>query len=170
MTEGSRLIEFGRLRILLACGEHGCAISCLLENEKGGGVAGHASGISFEGSILSAVRECFRAAHLALRFELFNEVSALHAKRRSATISPGAHSLAYAYGESLPNLDIETADQKLIDSLWSEHGQKLKRLVENANVTAFDAGHRAVVYAECPSIVPMRWGIPDSNLKPHFVG
>lgn len=169
-------LEFSNLRVLLSSRKNGACISVLLFNEKGNFVAGHASALQLEDAIISAANECFRAAHSAIQFEYFTDVIALHSNRLSSGVLPGAHSLAYAYRETMPEIvQIVNATEKEIISLWERH----QNLIKNTNFSdldtqIFQVGDRFVARVKNPKLRQIFWGrvndLSKRNQYPHFVG
>lgn len=172
----SRRAEYSELLVLLSCSENGAAISALLMNGRGNFVSGHASGLDLGKAIHSAVNECLRTAHAALRFDSLSEVMALH-NGANQKFQPGAHALAYAYRETLPsNVVIRSSSESEIKILWQRHQAGFLRLDRaSLDITLFEAGaHHTVARVKSPQFRQIYWGCcPDSskpNTRPHFVG
>lgn len=169
--------EFFDLKILLSESINGACISALLFNDRGNFVAGHASGLNLGDAILSAAAECFRAAHAAIRFEHFNDVLSLHARRGDSPAEPGAHSLAYAYSVSIPDeVAIVPASSAEIRSKWQMHMEAFHRLdASDFSIMLFPVEDRVVARAKSQKYREIFWGPNPSgsnfkNNSPHFVG
>lgn len=175
-AEARPRLEFSDLRVLLSSGDNGACVSALLFNENGNFVAGHASAFQLEDAILSAANECFRAAHSAIQFECLAETAALHSGKPGTTAAPGAHSLAYAYKETMPDVvRIVSATENDILSRWERH----QTGVNNINLAEFDTqifqvGGRIVARVKSPRHRQIFWGrtndLSKRNQRPHFVG
>lgn len=171
-------LEFSRLEVLLSLNENGCCVSVLLLNDKNNFVSGHASGLNLTDSILSAAQECFRAAHLALRFEYFNEVRRLHSPgiESEKAFEPGVHALAYAYTAFLPKeIIFNSCNEVSILNFWDRHEAKIKNWMKDAKNLFFKVADRIVVKSEIESISKMYWGRTKNleknlNKYPHIVG
>jgi hypothetical protein len=172
----SSALEFSRLRILLSRNQNGACISALLFNERGNFVAGHSSALELQRAITSAASECFRAAHAAIQFDSFAEVTTLHAGGPGSKASPAAHSLAYAYKETLPSLvKIEDATEQAINDLWKSHQTTLRDLnLADLDVRAFQVGDRVIARVRGSRYRDIFWGRTNDRSKqnqhPHFVG
>ena len=169
--------EYFDLRIYLSTGTNGACITALLMNARQNFVAGHASCEDLDAAILSAVNECFRAAHQAVRLHWFTEVLALHAEKDTGSlISPGAHSLAYAYHKKTPaEVRFEALSDEQILGLWSEHQALALSLSRGRlDVDLFEFGPHIVARVTSPRFSPMIWGRKGGdkrpNKSPHFVG
>ncbi|MGE3261374.1 MAG: YcaO-like family protein [Bacteriovoracia bacterium] len=169
-------LEFFDLRILLSQGNNGACISALLFNEKENFVAGHASAFRLEDAILSAANECFRAAHSAIQFEFLAEVTALHAGGPGTCASPGAHSLAYAYKETMPEVvRIVSATENEVRSHWERHQIVLNDVnLSEFDTKTFEVDDRIVARVKSPRHRQIFWGrtndLSKRNKHPHFVG
>jgi hypothetical protein len=169
--------EYFDLKILLSKSGNGVCISALLFNGRGNFVAGHASAFQIEDAIISAANECMRAAHLAIRFEYLSDVLALHADTDPAKpIEPGAHSLAYAYRETMPKeiLFKEASDGEIL-SWWSAHQADLNDLdLREMDISLFEIGDRFVARVKSARYREIYWGknqdLSKRKLSPHFVG
>ncbi len=168
--------EFFNLRILLSCNENGACISALLFNERRNFVAGHASGLELERTILSAIKECLRAAHAAIRFEHFAEVKRLH-QGGTFAVQPGAHSVAYAYTATFPNtVQIIPASQRAILKIWDRHNTAFQNLNSSEfRINLFHFGDRVVARVKSDSLQEIFWGkdprgSKHKNNNPHIVG
>ena len=168
-------IEFSNLKIYLSKNENGCCVTALLFNDKSNFVAGHASRNSLDQAILSATSECMRAAHSALRFEYINDVISLHTYKHFNAVEPGAHSLAYAYSQTLPKeirIELSTAE-KILD-LWNFHQNNFKFLdYSNLDITLFKIENRFVARVKSNKMREIYWGqnkIECKNIYPHIVG
>lgn len=174
--ERHSLLEFSRLRILLSRNHNGACISVLLFNERGNFVAGHASAFELQDAIRSAANECFRAAHAAIQFDSFAEVAALHASRPGDKASPAAHSLAYAYKETMPAVvSIEDATERAIGDFWNEHQTTVGNLdLGGFDIRTFQVGDRIVARVRSSMYRDIFWGRTNDGSKqnqyPHFVG
>lgn len=169
-------LEFPKLRVLMGSNNGGACISVLLLNDRGNFVAGHASAFRLDDAILSAANECFRAAHAALKFEHLKDVIALHAAEPGAISTPGAHFLAYAYKETIPDvvkIEVATAEDAL--TRWGQHQVTLN----NLNLADFDSrlfvvDDRVVARVKAPRFRQIFWGrtsdLSKRNQFPHFVG
>lgn len=172
----SSALEFSRLRILLSHNQNGACISALLFNERGNFVAGHSSATELQSAITSAANECFRSAHAAIQFDSFAEVTALHAGGPGSKASPAAHSLAYAYKETMPAVvKIEDATEQAIHDLWKSHQTTLRELnLAELDVRTFQVGDRVIVRVRGSKYRDIFWGRTNDRSKqnqhPHFVG
>ncbi len=173
----SRRAEYSDLKLLLTHSENGAAISALLFNGRGNCVAGHGSSVTIEGAIRSAVNECFRAAHAALRFANLSDVFALHLETdRRQRFEPSAHSLAYAYREPFPaEVRVEPISEAEALGIWERHRQNFLQLDRAAlDIILIDAGTHVVARVKSPRYRQIYWGrCPDvskPNQRPHFVG
>lgn len=174
-SERHASLEFSYLRILLSSTDNGACVSALLFNDSGNFVAGHASAFELEDAIISAANECFRAAHSAIQFDSIAEVAALHSGNQGGA-SPAAHSLAYAYKETMPEVvKILTATEIEVRRKWQKH----QTLFNELNLAAFDAqtfqvDDRIVARVKSPKYREIFWGRTDDvskrNQHPHFVG
>ncbi len=169
--------EFSNLRILVSSNSNGACVSALLFNEKFNFVSGHASGLDLSHAILSATTECMRAAHAALRFDSFSEVTALHLQDFSKPTSPGSHSLAYAYSETLPAcIQIIEADESQILNIWNNHVAIFSALdLSKMQIQLYQVGELYVARVRSEDHRPICWGKNENfknclNLNPHFVG
>lgn len=169
--------EFSNLRILLSSNINGTCVSALLFNEKLNFVSGHASGLDLGHAILSATTECMRAAHAALRLERFSEVTALHLQDFSTPTSPGSHSLAYAYTESLPScIQIIEANESEVLNIWKSHVTTFSALDHSKmQIQLYRVGNLYVARVRSDNHRPIYWGKNNNfknslNLNPHFVG
>lgn len=169
-------LEFSHLRILLSHSDNGACISALLFNESGNFVAGHASALRLEDAILSATNECFRAAHSAIQFDFLSEVAALHASGPGTGAAPGAHSLAYAYKETMPEVvQIESATEIEVRRHWERHQITLNQMnLADYDAQIFEVGDRVVARVKSPKHRQIFWGrtndLSKRNKHPHFVG
>ncbi len=172
-----RRYEFHDLKIFLSANSNGASISALLFNERGNFVSGHGSARTMEKAILSATHECLRAAHSALRFAHFHETKLLHGKGNSEyPFEPGAHSLAYAYSETMPSevrVDLISGQDAL--SLWRRHQLSYEELsLSDFAIDLTRAGSRIVARVKNSKYRKIFWGPcqDDSkpNKRPHFVG
>jgi len=171
-------LEFQHLKILLSHNANGSAISALLFNDSGNFVAGHSTNLILKNAILSATVECLRAAHSALRFEFFSDVLNLH-KKSIETIKtpPGAHSLAYAYSESIPFcIKFDKATEEECMKVWKYHQLKTQNLaVDEFETNIFSINEHFVVRLRNSKYRNMFWGRSKIGRKifnnnPHFVG
>jgi ribosomal protein S12 methylthiotransferase accessory factor YcaO len=168
--------EYSDLQIFLSSNENGACISALLFNQGGNFVVGHASAFRLEDAILSAVNECFRAAHSAIQFRFYAETVALHLAAPGATASPGAHSLAYAYKEAMPDsVRTVTATEHEVISQWERHQIALNDLnLADFDIQIFLVGDRNVARVKSPRYRQIFWGrtndLSKRNKHPHFVG
>lgn len=175
-AESRSRLEFSDLRVLLSRGDNGACISVLLFNESGNFVAGHASAFRLEDAILSAANECFRAAHSAIQFEFLADVAALHAGGARISAAPGAHSLAYAYKEPMPEVvRIVTATESDVLSQWERHQIGLNNIdFAVIDTRIFEVGDRIVARVKSPKYRQIFWGrssdLSKLNKHPHFVG
>jgi ribosomal protein S12 methylthiotransferase accessory factor YcaO len=169
-------LEFSDLRILLSNTDNGACISALLFNEGGNFVAGHASALHLKDAILSASHECFRAAHSAIQFEYLTETAALHANGPTISIKPGAHSLAYAYKETMPEIvQIVNATEKQVSAQWEIHQSLVNNMsLSNLEYQLFQVGDRTVARVKSSKYREIFWGRTNDlykrNQHPHFVG
>lgn len=169
-------LEFSDLRILLSSGDNGACVSALLFNENGNFVAGHASAFRLEDAILSAANECFRAAHSAIQFEFFAEVAALHASEAGTRATPGAHSLAYAYKETMPEVvRIVGASESDVCFQWERHQIALNDMnPADFDTKLFEVGDRIVARVKSTKHRQIFWGrtndLSKRNRSPHIVG
>jgi|GEM_PF-2696379 hypothetical protein len=171
-------LEFNKIEVLLSYNQNGACVSVLLLNGKNNFVSGHASGLNLTDTILSAAQECFRAAHLALRFEYFGEVRRLHSTgyENEKPFEPGVHALAYAYLASLPDrIAFENCDEVSIISFWNNHKVQATKWVNQARQLFFKVADRIVVKTEIENISKMYWGRTNdrdqnTNKHPHIVG
>lgn len=169
--------EFSNLRILMSSNSNGACVSALLFNDTLNFVAGHASGLELNSTILAATAECMRAAHAALRLESFVEVMALHDPDSKILTSPGAHSLAYAYSKTLPK-SIKMLDSKEseIHKIWNEHRTAFSNLdLSKLQIQVYQAGDLHVARVRSHQHRFIYWGTncrPQNALNhhPHFVG
>ena len=93
--------EFPNLKFLISTEGLGPSVTCLFLNSDGLGVSAHATRATLESSIQSAIGEACRAAHMALRKSFWKETLALK-NNGEGLVSPGAHSVYYAYHEAFP--------------------------------------------------------------------
>ncbi len=168
-------IEFSELKIYLSKSDNGCCLSALLFNKKRNFVAGHATRTTLKESILSATAECMRAAHSALRFEYLSEVSSLHQDKQSLSTEPGAHSLAYAYTVSMPEVvQFITSTEAQIEQFWVSFQNSFKQLdYDNFDIKLFVIQNRYVARVKSQLLKEIYWGRKKNNLNnsyPHFVG
>lgn len=171
-------LEFNKIEVLLSYNQNGTCVSVLLLNGKNNFVSGHASGLNLTDAILSAAQECFRAAHLALRFEYFSEVRRLHSTgyENEKPFEPGVHALAYAYLASLPDrIAFENCDEASIISFWNNHKVQAINWMNQARQLFFKVADRIIVRSEIESISKMYWGRTNdreqnTNKHPHIVG
>jgi hypothetical protein len=169
-------LEFSDLCILLSSTDNGACVSALLFNDSGNFVAGHASAFELQDAIVSAANECFRAAHSAIQFDSFAEVATLHAGGRSTISSPAAHSLAYAYKETMPDVvKILTVTEIEVSRQWQTHQLLFNELnLALFDVQTFQVGDRIVARVKSPKHREIFWGRTDDvskrNQHPHFVG
>lgn len=168
--------EFGKAHVFMSTAGMGAAVSVLLFNARGGLVAGHASSLDLQSATLSAAREAMRAAHAALRFESFSDVRKLHSPGFRGEVDPGAHSLAYAYGASVPSeVEFRPSCERAITKIWYRHLAQYREIRNSlSDWTVFKAEDRFVIRAAHPSLRPIYWGrLPNAitkNKAPHFVG
>lgn len=169
--------EFFDLKVLISETTNGACISAMLFNDRGNFVAGHGSGLNLEDAILSASAECFRSAHAAIRFEHFIDVLHLHEGRLVLPAQPGAHSLAYAYGVSIPSVvSIVQMSTPEIRKIWARHVTKFRSLDRSDfTVTLFPVEERVVARVKGQRYQEIFWGSNpiDSKFKnnsPHCVG
>lgn len=171
-------LEFNKIEVLLSCDQNRACVSVLLLNSKNNFVSGHASGLNLTDAILSAAQECFRAAHLALRFEYFSEVRRLHSTgyENEKPFEPGVHALAYAYQASLPDtIAFENCDEASIISFWNNHKVQATKWINQARQLFFKVADRIIVKTEIEGISKMYWGRANdrdqnTNKHPHIVG
>lgn len=169
-------LEFSDLRIFLSSTDNGACVSVLLFNDGGNFIAGHASAFDLQDAIVSAANECFRAAHSAIQFDSIAEVAVLHSGGQGVTANPAAHSLAYAYKETMPEVvKILTATEIEIRRQWQQH----QGIFSELNLSAFDSltfqvGDRIVARVKSPKYREIFWGrttdVSKRNQHPHFVG
>ena len=175
-SERHTCLEFSDLRILLSSTDNGACVSALLFNDSGNFVAGHASAFELKDAIISAANECFRAAHSAIQFDSIAEVAALHSGGQGVSANPAAHSLAYAYKETMPEVvKILTATEIEVRRLWQKHQVTFSELSLVAfNAQTFQVGDRIVARVKSPKYREIFWGRTDDvskrNQHPHFVG
>lgn len=93
--------EFPILKLLVSTVGLGPSVTCLLMNKDGFGVSAHATKKTLSESIASSIAEACRAAHLALRKSFWKDTLKLK-DGSDEFVDPSAHSLFYAYHESLP--------------------------------------------------------------------
>lgn len=169
--------EYHDLEVFLGHSENGACISALLFNGRGNFVVGHASSFNLDDAIISAVNECFRAAHLAIRFEFLPDVIALHSGSTTGNrVEPGAHSLAYAYRETMPeSVLMEDASAEAIMACWGQHQATVKGFdFGGLDISLFQAGAHFVARVKGDQFREIFWGRSANknkrNLRPHFVG
>lgn len=170
-------LEFGNLRIFLSKNKNGACVSSLLFNESGNFVVGHASGKDLSAAMISSLCEAMRAAHAALRFENYKEVSELHDAKLMVPASPGSHSLAYAYNHSIPNsVVLKLASAPKILKMWQDHNTIFENLnIQDFYIQLYEVGELFVARVRSNSYRPIHWGTkltPEDaiNKNPHFVG
>lgn len=168
-------IEFSDLKIYLSKSDNGCCLSALLFNKKRNFVAGHATRTTLNESILSATAECMRAAHSALRFEYLSEVYSLHQDKQSLSTEPGAHSLAYAYTVTMPEVvQFIPSTEAQIERFWASFQNSFKLLdYDNFDINLFVIQNRYVARVKSKLLKEIYWGRNKNNLNnnnPHFVG
>ncbi len=168
-------IEFSELKIYLSKTDNGCCLSALLYNKKRNFVAGHATRTTLKESILSATAECMRAAHSALRFEYLSEVHSLHQDKQSLSTEPGAHSLAYAYTVTMPEVvQFIPSTEAQIEQFWVSFQNSFKKLdYDNFDINLFVIQNRFVARVKSKLLKEIYWGRKKNNLNnnyPHFVG
>lgn len=169
-------LEFSDLRVLLSYSDNGACISALLFNDVGNFVAGHASSFRLEDAILSAANECFRAAHSAIQFEWLADTVALHSGGPEAGAVPGAHSLAYAYKETMPEVvQIVSATENEVLFHWEKHQIGLNDMNSaEFGTQIFQVGDRIVARVKSPRYRQIFWGRTNDpskrNQYPHIVG
>jgi len=176
-SKKSKNQEFSNLRILVSSNMNGACVSALLFNDKLNFVSGHSSALDLSDAILSATTECMRAAHASLRLESFSEVTALHLQDFSKPTSPGSHSLAYAYSESLPScIQIIEANESQISYIWKNHVDTFLALdPSEMQIHIYQVGDLYVARVRSDKHRPIYWGKNNSfknkfNISPHFVG
>lgn len=169
--------EFFDLKILLSESMNKMCISALLFNDRGNFVSGHASGLNLGDVILSATAACFRTAHAALRLEHFTDVMSLHAGRSNCLYEPATHSLAYAYGASIPNeVSLVYASSAEIREKWQTHVDAFHRLsASDFSVMLFPVEGRVVARVKNQKFQNVFWGPNPSGsnfkkISPHCVG
>lgn len=168
--------EFFDLKVLMAYTEKGACISALLFNDRGNFVAGHASGLNLELTILSATTECMRAAHAAIRFEHLADVTSLHSELK-AQVQPGAHSVAYAYTRAIPRevRVVNSTEPEILDR-WAHHEMIFREMkLESFEITYFQVGDRTVARVKSERFREVFWGkdlsgLCHQNNSPHIVG
>lgn len=169
-------LEFSDLRILLSSTYNGACISALLFNDSGNFVAGHASAFELQDAILFSANECFRAAHSAIQFDSIAEVAALHSGNKGVSASPAAHSLAYAYKETMPEvIKILTSTEIEVRRQWQKHQVTFSEMsLATIDTKTFQVGDRIVARVKIPKYREIFWGRTDDiskrNQHPHFVG
>ncbi len=174
-TSRSENIEFFNLKIYLSQNKNGCCISALLFNKNNNFVAGHASRERLDQAILSAASECMRAAHSALRFEYIHDTILLHSHQRLNAVEPGAHSLAYAYSEIIPNeITFEICEESIILAFWNLHQLSFNNLsYEDFEIKLFKIANRFVARVKSNKMREIYWGrtiLKCKNNYPHCVG
>jgi YcaO cyclodehydratase, ATP-ad Mg2+-binding len=94
--------EFPNLRVLYSTEGIGPSVTCMLTDDRGYGVTGHATRDSLHESVESAIGEACRAAHLAISKSNWNDTLLLK-DESAARVRPSAHALFYAYHEAFPS-------------------------------------------------------------------
>ncbi len=175
-NEQRTILEFSDLRIFLSSTDNGACVSVLLFNDGGNFVAGHASAFELQDAIVSAANECFRAAHSAIQFDSIAEVAALHSGFQGVNASPAAHSLAYAYKETMPEVvRILAATEIEVRRQWQQHQATFNELnLAELDAQTFQVGDRVVARVKCSKYREIFWGrttdVSIRNQHPHFVG
>ncbi len=182
--------EFPILKILISTRGIGPSITCVLMNETGFGVTGHATKPSLKDGVESAIAEACRAAHHYLRRSFWKDSLKLKSGESSNKIQPGAHAVYYAYHEPLPRWMF--GDQ----TIWVEAVQHWEARIEafisgefhNFSFQSVIENPVFVGYVTHPEMFEVIWGPTDStvvlpmaerrrfplsitelNLKPHIV-
>lgn len=174
----SKSLEFSILKIFLCANENGRAITTLLFNERGNFVSGHASALDLDEAITSSVKECLRAAHLALRLDYFGEVMKIHDPKSLGEyrFQPAANALAYAYTYQLPrDIVICDADELTVYRLWAAQRQKIEKLLNECQIHIWNTADRKIAYLNSEKLLKIFWGrTPENfsvlNKNPHIVG
>ena len=178
--------EFPILRVLLSTCGLGPSVTCLFMNERGFGVSSHSTKSTLAESIDSAIAETCRAAHHTLRKAFWRDTLAL--KSGEATdVTPGTHSVYYAYHEPLPNWMFgESVSWNDADILWRSGIESALALETQFQVLL--ESPVVVGFARNPLALPLNWGTtkiesvletaagkrlaaqtPEWNLKPHII-
>lgn len=111
--------EFPILKVLLTTAGCGPSVTCLFMNADGYGVSGHATRPTILEAIQSAIGECCRAAHMAVRRSFWRETIALKMSE-GINVGPGAHSVYYAYHEPFPSWMFgEEVNWELASANWN---------------------------------------------------
>lgn len=183
-----RRTEFQEAVVLVSFDFSGPVVTVLLRDRLGHCVSGHASGETLEKAVLGATIEACRSAHHFQRFEFYSETKRLLDGDKLQEISPGMHSLMYAYHEPLPawligkKMDLAVAKKK-----WLNKNKSVLELLEESKFTAHSSNDRYIVRAENPFLQTIFWGPTEDaimrkvmnldrlrntniNLRPHMVG
>lgn len=158
--------ELPLLTILLSTIGIGPSITCLLTNESGYGVSGHACKANLLESIESAISEACRAAHHVLRRSFWKDSLLLKHGDVTQRVRPGAHAVYYAYHEPFPRWMFGT------EVSWSEaNGYWVNRIEEFHSNALKDFSFQAVLsepmyvgFATHPECFEIAWGPTDTSL------
>lgn len=184
--------EFPILKILVSTQGIGPSVTCVLMNDRGFGITGHATRSKLKEGIESAIAEACRAAHHYLLRSFWSDSLMLKSGDNSKIIQPGAHAVYYAYHEPLPQWMF--GDQKSWTEVNKYWESKIDKFVggEPARFSFQTVIENPIFvgYATHPEMFEINWGPTDPkvilamtasrrsslsiteqnlNLKPHIV-
>lgn len=153
--------EFPIMRILISTKGLGPSVTSVFMNEKGNGVASHATHESLSIAIEHAIAETCRAAHLYLRKAFWEDTLSIRYGIKEK-IDPAAHAVYYAYHEALPKWIFgEVVGWTSASQLWDKSFEqiafeefKFQKVLESPLIVGF---------AEHPEAFNLEWGPTDIN-------
>ena len=155
--------ELCHLTVLLSTAGIGPSVTCILSNEKGFGVSGHATREVLTNAIESAIAEACRAAHAYLRHEHWNDTLKLK-NGELGKVQPGAHALYYAYHEPFPSW-IFGSEVNLSQAIqdWNERISILSKNISTFSFQTVLESPIFVGFAKHPRSFDLQWGTTSEN-------
>lgn len=153
--------EFPIMRILISTKGIGPSVTCVFMNKKGNGVVSHATREFLSQAIESAIAEACRAAHLYLRKAFWEDTLSIKYGQKQK-IDPGAHSVYYAYHETLPGWMFGNVVS------WTSASQYWEKSLEQITFEEFKfqkvlEDPLIVGFAEHQEAFNLEWGPTDIN-------
>jgi hypothetical protein len=156
--------EFPILRLLISTEGVLPTATVLLLNSKGMGVTGHASRTDLSEAVSSALGEACRAAHHAIRRSFWKDSKALALGEMITVLSPGVHSVYYAYVEAFPKWMFENiVDWESALADWKDRFGTLEDKINEFTFIEIASLPIFVGYASHPQCIDLKWGATISN-------
>ena len=150
--------EFPELSVMISTKGIGPSVMCILKNENGFGVSGHATRRTLDESIAAALAEACRAAHSTLRREYWGDTLKLK-RGEPGGVDPGAHSVYYAYHEPFPKWIFGSQlTWAAADAQWSARIEAVTSQLGDFSFQTVLESPIFVGFVKHPLAFELRWG------------